>query len=91
MVEDRETYKGKEIVITNEEETIRSARRKSKVTIPEAETKERELELLIDGELVSTTKDSVSGKYLTAIMPYQEFSSLREMARILIDNSPSSQ
>jgi hypothetical protein len=46
---------------------------------------------LIDDELVSTTKDNVSGKYLTARMPYQEFSSLKEMARKIIDNSSASQ
>ena len=42
-------------------------------------------ELILDGKPVKTSRDSDTGAYVCSDLPYQEFGSLEEIAKALVD------
>ncbi|MGF7213772.1 hypothetical protein GGE65_008422 [Skermanella aerolata] len=76
MTENRETYKGREIV-------VKPRSREFDAELAAAEPAEPEL--LIDGQPISTVRNS-SGAYIAAGFAYAPQSSLVELAKRIIDH-----
>ena len=67
MPEQREYYKGKEIVVKTEDEQI---------------------QVRIDGSEIEVARDEDSGKYVTSLLPYTDYSSAIDLAKDVSDNVP---
>ena len=67
MPEQRENYKGKEIVI---------------------DTGDDQIQVRIDGSEIEVARDEVSGRYVTSLLPYTDYSSASDLAKDVSDNVP---
>ena len=67
MPEQRENYKGKEIVI---------------------DTGDDQIQVRIDGSEIEVARDEVSGRYVTSLLPYTDYSSAVDLAKDVSDNVP---
>ncbi len=67
MPEQRETYKGKNIVI---------------------ETAANTIQVRIDGKEIEVAQDESSGRYVTSLLPYTDYSSAIDLAKDVSDNVP---
>ena len=67
MPEQRENYKGKEIVI---------------------DTGDDQIQVRIDGSEIEVARDEVSGRYVTSLLPYTDYSSAIDLAKDVSDNVP---
>lgn len=67
MPEQRENYKGKEIVI---------------------DTGDDQIQVRIDGSEIEVARDEVSGRYVTSLLPYTDYSSVVDLAKDVSDNVP---
>ena len=67
MPEQRENYKGKEIVI---------------------DTGDDQVQVRIDGSKIEVARDEVSGRYVTSLLPYTDYSSAVDLAKDVSDNVP---
>ena len=65
MPEQRENYKGKEIIV---------------------ETGDDQIQVSIDGSKIEVVRDEDSGKYMTSLLPYTDFSSAIDLAKDVSDN-----
>ncbi|MGA9189532.1 MAG: hypothetical protein WB014_13480 [Methanosarcina sp.] len=76
MAEERETYKGREIVIKTEERFL--------ATRAGEGLDEKKPELYIDGKHITTVREP-SGIYRAARLVYAPQSSIKDLAKIIID------
>lgn len=67
MPEQREYYKGKEIVV---------------------KTEDAQIQVRIDGSEIEVARDEDSGKYVTSLLPYTDYSSAIDLAKDVSDNVP---
>ena len=67
MPEQRENYKGKEIVI---------------------DTGDDQIQVRIDGSEIEVARDEDSGRYVTSLLPYTDYSSASDLAKDVSDNVP---
>ena len=67
MPEQRENYKGKEIVI---------------------DTGDDQIQVRIDGSEIEVARDEDSGRYVTSLLPYTDYSSAVDLAKDVSDNVP---
>lgn len=67
----RIVYKGQEILIQENDSAIKDI--------------EGEFKLSISGKKIETCRDKKSGKFITGYLPFDDFSSLTEMAKEIID------
>jgi hypothetical protein len=67
----------------------REAYKSREILIETAETDENQVRLSIDEKQIDVVRDENSGKYTTYILPYQEYSSIEDLAKDVIDYLPS--
>lgn len=67
----------------------REAYKSREILIETAETDENQVRLSIDGKQIDVVRDENSGKYATYTLPYQEYSSIEDLAKDVIDYLPS--
>lgn len=67
MPEQRENYKGKEIIV---------------------ETGDDQIQVSIGGSKIKVVRNEDSGKYMTSLLPYTDFSSAIDLAKDVSDNVP---
>ena len=68
MPEQRENYKGKEIIVQTGDDQI--------------------IQVRIDGNEVEVARDETSGRYVTSLLPYTDYSSAIDLAKDVSDNVP---